>query len=427
MRKIRWIGLLVLLGFPLSLVQADGWRKETFDHKFISEDIKGKVIDYTANHGKDNRMWSRALWERRDMYVYLPPHYNPSFRYPILIWMHGFADDEQSFLRHVVPALDAAIASGKLPPLIVAAPDGSLKGEPHQHKNASFFVNSNAGSYEDLVLQDVWDFLCTHYPIAHNREAHILAGHSTGGLAAYHHAIKHRNAFGVAIGINPPLNLRWTNKEGYYQANFNPYDWGWRTEVSRGHQVLGMIKGINPVCIGDWFEPLYGLGMMQIYDVADINPIEMLSRYQVGPGQIEMYVAYGGQDELNIDAQVESFLYTAKWMGLNVGVGYDRYGRHGMHCSRDFLPGLFTWLAPRLAPYSPIPCEVCGHACQECECVRQPHVPLRQKLKHVRAVAPAAPPGTAICPDDSCGPNNNWTMDSLLPYPVTLPDPNPKR
>src|SRR5580704_10322295 len=43
----------------------------------INNKLKGRVLDYTFNHGKDNRMYSPALDEKRDMYIYLPPGYDP--------------------------------------------------------------------------------------------------------------------------------------------------------------------------------------------------------------------------------------------------------------------------------------------------------------------------------------------------------------
>ncbi len=417
MGKLRWLALLVVWGFSWASVWAEGWRKDSADLHYISQNLKGRIIDYTANHGKDNRIWSRILWQRRDLYVYLPPGYQSCHRYPLMIWMHGFADDEQSFLRHIVPAIDQAICTGKMPPLIVVAPDGSISGEPKVHQNASFFLNSSTGSYEDFVLQDVWDFVVSRFPIRHEREAHILAGHSTGGLAAYHHGIKHSYAFGVVIGVNPPLNLRWTDKNGFYPANFNPYDWGWRQQAGNGREVLGRLKGMKTIRIEDWFGPLFAVGGTPLYDVSSINPVEMLNRYKICPGRLEMYAAYGGQDELNIDAQVESFLYVAKWMGLPVGVGYDRYGRHNIRTVKRFIPGLCEWLAPRLTPYSPIMCGTCGESCWECQCTPEASFPpKRAKIKGRFGSRHSPPP---------VGPHGSYNVNAWPPYPVTLPDPIP--
>jgi hypothetical protein len=66
-----------------------------------------------------------------------------------------------------------------------------------------------------------------------------------------------------------------------------------------------------------------------------------------------MYVAYGGLDEFNIDAQVESFLYVAQRRGLTVQVDYDRFGRHNRITARRFVPDLFCWLNQQLAGYGP--------------------------------------------------------------------------
>src|SRR5262249_48378027 len=83
--------------------------------------IAGTLIDFTQNNGCDRRIFSAALCEYRDLYVYLPPGYEPQGRYPLLIWLHSYTDDECEFARSVVPVLDAAVTSGRLPPMVVAA------------------------------------------------------------------------------------------------------------------------------------------------------------------------------------------------------------------------------------------------------------------------------------------------------------------
>ena len=60
--------------------------------------LYGQLVDYSRNHGRDNRLWSPALGQKHDMYVYLPPGYDPCQRYPLVLWLHGFAQDEISFL-----------------------------------------------------------------------------------------------------------------------------------------------------------------------------------------------------------------------------------------------------------------------------------------------------------------------------------------
>lgn len=400
MRKLRWIGLVLLLAVvPGGPAPASGWRKDSPEIHAINHKLAGQVIDRTANHGKDNRIWARTLWERRDLYVYLPPGYNACNKYPLMIWLHGLGDDERSFLRYVVPVIDEAIRSGKLPPLIVAAPDGSRNGEGDRFGSGTFFMNSSAGDFADFVLQDVWDHVATHYPIRHEREAHILAGHSMGGFAAYNFAILHREAFGAVIGIQPPLNVRWVDKKGNYYSAFDPYEWSWQQGLGDGRADLW--KKNQPTLLRSWFGPLYGETDFAIHDIARENPIEMIDRLRVAPCQLEMYVGYTGDDPYNIAAQVESFLYLAKWRGLNVGVGYEPHGKHHICTAEKLLPKALCWLAPRIAPYAP-----CGEDC----CAAPGSGQFRETTRFLqRRIL------------------GNRRPRSDVGYPHTLPDPEPTR
>src|SRR5262245_28146785 len=51
--------------------------------------IKGKVLDFTFNHGKDYRIYSQALGQKRDLYIYLPPGYDRNQAYPVMFYLHG--------------------------------------------------------------------------------------------------------------------------------------------------------------------------------------------------------------------------------------------------------------------------------------------------------------------------------------------------
>lgn len=349
------LGLVLLLAFglPLAPAQAIGWRKDSAALLQLNHKLAGKIIDHTANHGRDRRIWSPSLGQRRDLYIYLPPHYDKNQRYPIIMLLHGFSEDEQSLFR-ILPALDKAMATGKLPPAIIAAPDGSLKGEPSLALPGSFFLNTEAGWFEDFLLQDVWDHVCRNYPIRPEREAHVLAGVSMGGFAAFNLGIRHRYAFGTAIGVFPPLNLRWVNALGDYFGDFDPLNWGWRDSLDRKHEVIARFNhGLVKVRLSHFIEPLFGFCDEAIQDLSRVNPIELVDRTRLRNGELDMYVAYGGKDEFNVDAQVESFLYLCKHRGLGVGVGYDPEGRHDLATAMRLLPGIIEWLAPRLAPYAP--------------------------------------------------------------------------
>ncbi len=114
---------------------------------------------------------------------------------------------------------------------------------------------------------------------------------------------------------------------------------------------MGRFYGIVTVRVRSLILPLYGRGPEAIEQLSRENPIEMLDMYRVRPGELAMYAAYGGRDQFNIKAQVESFLYRAHERGLAVGVGYDPRGRHDSPTALRLLPGLIDWLAPQLAPF----------------------------------------------------------------------------
>jgi hypothetical protein len=351
--------LATLLLFPLvaAPAQALGRRHEL---DAVNARLAGQVIDHTNNHGQDRRIWSAALGEPRDLYVYLPPGFDPHQRYPVIIWLHGLGQDERSFLKEGAPRVDAAIRCGRLPPVIVAAPDGNVSSTRGCFvPRHGAFINSNAGNFEDYLFQDVWCFVLANYPIRPEREAHVLGGVSIGGGGAYHLAIKHHETFGVVGAIFPTVNLRWVDCHCRYFGNFDPCCWGWRTSVANGHETMGKYYCVIRIPLRKLVYPLYGRGPDVIARLSEDNPIEMLDAYDVKEGELAMFIAYGGKDEFNIDAQVESFLYRARQRGLTVAVAYDPQGHHNSRTARSLAPCLLDWLGPRLAPYGPagIPCK----------------------------------------------------------------------
>ena len=87
----------------------------SLDH--LNRKLCGRVVDYTQNHGADRRIYSPILGRPRDLYVYLPPGYDPSVAYPLILFLHGADVDEHDFLdpgdlkaldRHDEPGRDPA-------------------------------------------------------------------------------------------------------------------------------------------------------------------------------------------------------------------------------------------------------------------------------------------------------------------------------
>jgi hypothetical protein len=341
--------ILVLAAAPASAVT---WS-QPFRLDRLNRKICGRVVDYTHNHDCDRRIWCPSLCCCRDMYVYLPPGYDPSKQYPLVFWFHGLLQDEHSFVDRVAELFDQAIVSGKIGPVIVAAPDGSIDGYACNRNAGCFFINSKAGRFEDYIIDDLWNFMVKNYPIRPEREAHVLAGASMGGFGAFNLGMKYRDRFKIVIGVFPPLNLRWLDCHCRYQADFDPCCWGWRTCIDPEEIVARAFYGLIPVRLKVLTERIVGSGPDAVAKLSEENPIEMLERLDIRPGDLDMYLGYGGRDNYNIDAQVDSFLYVAKQRGLCVEVEFLPDGGHDSRTAQRLFPGILRWLAPMLAPYCP--------------------------------------------------------------------------
>jgi S-formylglutathione hydrolase FrmB len=363
------IGLIMLAGLTSLLAGGRGLgnspkreifkrHKGTIGERVFQPPLAGQIVDYTANSGTDRRIWSAALGQKRDLYVYLPPGFHPQQRYPVMIWMHGLWEDEGTFFQH--PALrdfDNAMASGQLPPMIIAVPDGSLKGRP-SIQDGTLWYNSLEGNFEDFLVQDVWGFVQQNYPVRPERQAHVLAGISGGAGAAFRMGIRYRNMFGVAMGTHPPLNIRWVDCHGNYFSDFNPSCWGWRTSVDHGLEPVGRFYGVLVVRLRRVVYPLFGKGPEAMAKIIENNPIEMIDATRLKDGELAMYVAYAGKDEFNITAQVDSFLYRARQRQLKVTVDFDPQGHHDWTTADRLRPAMIQWLAEQMVPFRPQALEV---------------------------------------------------------------------
>lgn len=315
----------------------------------VNRKLYGQVLDFTHNHGCDRRIWSSSLGQKRDMYVYLPPGFDPNRKYPFTLFLHGAGQDEMFFIQMQVFNIDKAIKEGQLPPVIVCAPDGSLRGYPSYKEPATFWANSRAGNFEDYLMGDVWNFMMSTFPIRPEREAHAIVGASMGGSAAFAHAIKYRDRIKAAVGFHPLLNLRYLDCHEKYRSKFDPDCYTLRTKW-RGLEKLGRRKLVT-LRFNTLFEPMFGRGPEAVAGLSRINPLELMERTDLKNGELDLYIAYGGKDEFNVAAQVESFLYHAQQRGINMTVDYDPNGRHDLRTGQKMVPAAFQWVAQRVTAF----------------------------------------------------------------------------
>jgi S-formylglutathione hydrolase FrmB len=315
--------------------------------------LAGQVLDFTNNHGCDNRSWSPALGLKRDVYVYLPPGYDPARAYPLLLWLHGFGGDEGQFIRQVVRALDQSIASGALPPVIAVAPDVSLPHNWRPWYTGSWCINSKRGPWEDFIVQDVLEFAEQNFKIRPERDARIIAGWSMGGFGAYNLAMKHPEKFRILVGIYPNLNLRYVDCRGHWGSDFDPDCVAWLDDMKWRWLIGCYPKYHFPIHAGAVYVPVWGKGQECVARMSRENPLELLDQLDIQPGQFDMLVAYGGRDEYNVDAQVDSFLHRARQRGLHVWVRFNPQGHHSSPYVNECMPDVLAAVGARLRELLP--------------------------------------------------------------------------
>src|SRR5437764_7395574 len=97
---------LFLLMIALLTTEAHAQALKFRQRAPTTDRFHGQIVDLTANHGADQRIWSEALAEKRDLYIYLPPGYDPEKKYPFIFWLHGIDQDEKGFLKDGLPDID---------------------------------------------------------------------------------------------------------------------------------------------------------------------------------------------------------------------------------------------------------------------------------------------------------------------------------
>ena len=328
------------------------FRHETRDKiDEMNAALAGSLLDFTRNHRKDRRFYSEALGEKRDMYIYLPPGYDAKKRYPLMIFMHGFNQDEKDFLT-AAPIFDAAIKKGELAPMVIAAPDGSTLGTPSIFNHGSFYLNSRAGKFEDYMMHDVYNFVVTNFSIRPEPGAHVLFGASMGGFGAFNLGIKYRHRFSVAAALFPPLNLRYEDCHGRYRAEFDPNCFQLKQRLKPLQPVAKYVGGLVTIRQLRLTCPLFGFDHDALVRVSQENPYEMLACYRVKPGELAMYVAYGRKDEFFVHPQCDSFIHEAERLGLTVDREVTPDGHHDVETGLKFFPKLVQWIDERVRPYS---------------------------------------------------------------------------
>ncbi len=342
------LALLALLAFAVP-AQAQLRNHANIDR--LNRRLAGHMEDYTHNHGQDRRIFSPILGMPRDLYVYLPPGYDPRLAYPLIIYMHmAYVDEHTISGSERIVELDRMIGRGEFPPAIVAVPDGVYNGENRIRAPHSLFVNGCGGRVEDHILGEVIPFLLRCYSIRPEREAHASLGVSAGAFGAMAMAIKHRDFFGAVATLAGPLNLRYSNCHGDYLEDFDPATYRWNDRYDP-EQVAGIFYfGLRRSRVKKYLGPVFGCLPDVVSAIRANNPADLIFSTDLRPGELAIYANYPMRDNWNFDAQNQSF----QWLAAQRGIQVDLVGIPGAHHSLAYFRSnhipAYHWLAHHLLP-----------------------------------------------------------------------------
>ena len=162
-------------------------------------------IDCSALH-------SRILRQTVHYCVLLPPSYDDPAsnsakrRYPVLYFLHGLGDNEQTLFKTGGWALiDDLREQYKITEFLVVAPEGKQ----------TFYIDSADGKvpYSDFFLREFMPHIEGKFRIRPGREGRGISGISMGGYGALHYAFAHPELFSsvsaqsAALMIESPKDL----------------------------------------------------------------------------------------------------------------------------------------------------------------------------------------------------------------------------
>jgi pimeloyl-ACP methyl ester carboxylesterase len=347
MRRLAAVFLLTVCVQAPGPVQAQLFELVNLER--LNRRLCGRVVDYTRNHGADRRPYSPILGRPRDLYVYLPPGYDPSVAYPLIVFLHGADLDEHHFLDPSdLKLIDQMMSRGEIPPAVIAAPDGTYEGKNRLTATHSLWVNGRGGRFQDHVVAEVVPFVERTYPILPGRRAHALLGVSAGGFGAMGMALKHRDVFGAVATLAGPINMLYDNHAGRYGDDFDPATCRERTEYDPDLIIARFYFGLFRRRVRTFLEPVYGAVHGLVGRIALVNPADLLKTTDLRPGELAIYDNYPERVNYNFDAQAESFIWLAAQRGVAVDTVCVPGGHHNLKYIETAEPAAYRWLGRHL-------------------------------------------------------------------------------
>jgi enterochelin esterase family protein len=149
--------------------------------------------------------WSTTTKSERNVLVYVPPGYagEPAERYPLVVLLHGYGDDESAWTEvgraHWIA--DNLLAQGNMRPSIIAMPYGhplpiDLRVE------FDVYARENIGWMEKDLLEDLLPYLLAQFRLHAERDQRAIVGLSMGGGQSLRIGLRHLDQFAWIGGFS---------------------------------------------------------------------------------------------------------------------------------------------------------------------------------------------------------------------------------
>jgi S-formylglutathione hydrolase len=166
---------------------------------------KGTVERFRV-HGKN--LEGNLSGDSVDRYVsvYLPASYkkNPTRRYPVVYFLHGYTDDDAKFYgftkhwMNLVNVLDSVFTKKLAQEMIVVTPNAYTRFQGSMYSNSV-----TTGNWEDYIAQELVSYIDGHYRTITKAGSRGITGHSMGGYGALRIGEKNPAVFSSVYLLSP--------------------------------------------------------------------------------------------------------------------------------------------------------------------------------------------------------------------------------
>ena len=152
--------------------------------------VTSAICAQAASRVECSQLQSKILGRTVPYCVMLPPSYDSqkSQRYPVLYYLHGLGDNEQSLINGGGWSIyEDQLAQKKIGEFLIVTPNGFQ----------SFYINSRDGKvrYEDFFLREFMPAIEKKYRIKAGSSSQGIMGVSMGGYGALHYTFKYPQMF----------------------------------------------------------------------------------------------------------------------------------------------------------------------------------------------------------------------------------------